>query len=171
MWVSDIFTRSTTIRFSHRERQSFEAFENLFESYRTIRYLALLSQYHGGSKKKGRKKERKKERKSLTHTRAFRRAPPFFFFFFFLTRMSSHSHSNEAIDSSRKREGRGCDQIGTISHKRNASTLVPIIHFYTLLGCIDPPLLLRLENHDIPLYTRFPSSRTSASPPSRGGRS
>lgn len=37
--------------------------------------------------------------------------------------------SNEAIDSSRKRGEEGY-QVGTVSHKRNASTLVPIIHFY-----------------------------------------
>lgn len=125
MWVSDIFTRSTTIRFSHRERQSFEAFENLFESYRTIPYLALLSQYHGGSKKK---KKINKERKKIFDT--YVSCP---FFFFFLTRMSSHSHSSNRTRQSIRRENggrRGCDQVGTVSHKRNASTLVPIIHFY-----------------------------------------
>lgn len=114
---------------SRVERQSFEAFENLFESYRTIRYLALLSQYHGGSKKK---KERKKIFDRLVYI--FLVAPLFLFSFLLFNwecrTIPNREQSNEAIDSSRKQGGRlGCDQVGTVSHKRNASTLVPIKSF------------------------------------------
>lgn len=92
------------------------------ERYRTLHSCPNTT----GDRKK--KKEINKERKKIFDT--YVSCP---FFFFFLTRMSSHSHSSNRTRQSIRRENggrRGCDQVGTVSHKRNASTLVPIIHFY-----------------------------------------
>lgn len=90
---------------SRIERQSFEAFENLFESYRTILHLALLSQYHGGREGRGEENRKKRRKKSPVSIRTSR---PFFFSSFFNENVEPFPFVARS-DSSRKRGG--CDHV------------------------------------------------------------
>lgn len=133
MWVSDIFTRSTTIRFSHREtvlRGLRKLVWKLSNDTAPCTPVPIPRGEGGGERERIERKEEKNP-----PYRYVRRALSSFLLF--LTRMSSHSHS--LLEAIRHENVGGAT---TFSHKRNASTLVPIIHFYAT-GCIDPlPLLI-----------------------------